>query len=77
MISQVEIYPVFSIHSLQTPGSSQAIEVSAGYRITTLLENYSTTIKLYGVNSIFTGSTGTKLKEKLCRANYIKKAIKS
>lgn len=77
MISQVEIYTVFSIHSLQIPGSRQAIEVSAGYRTTTLLENYSTTVKMYGVNSIFTGSTGTKLKEKLRRTNYINKVIKS
>lgn len=77
MIRQVEIYTVFSIHSLQIPGSRQAIEVNAGYRTTILLENYSTTVKIYGINSIFTGSTGIKLKEKLHRTNYINKIMKS
>lgn len=77
MISQVEIYSqrVFSIHSLQILGSKQVTKVNAGYRITTLLKKLpdsATVIKLYGAKSIFAGSTGMKLKKKLCRTDYIK-----
>lgn len=61
MISQVEIYSAFTIHSLQRLGSRPVTEGNAGYRKPPYRKNYqSTTVKLYGVKPIFAGSSGIK-----------------